>query len=117
MRPIASELNDVYPTPARDLAAPNRRERRQYRRFLLRVSKATRDRHMAEELANVDVPTLIVWGRNDTITPPFVAEQFRDSISRAELAFIDQCGHSPPIEQPEEFARLLHTFLDGLPSS
>ncbi len=87
---------------------------RQYRRFLLRVSKATRDRYMFDELADVDVPTLIVWGRNDSITPPFVAEQFRDKISRAKLAFIDDCGHAPPIEQPKEFARILHAFLGDL---
>lgn len=84
---------------------------RQYRRFLLRVAKATRDRYMLDELAKMDVPTLIIWGRNDTITPPFVAQQFCEKIGRAELAFIDECGHSPPIEQPKEFARLLHAFL------
>jgi pimeloyl-ACP methyl ester carboxylesterase len=66
---------------------------------------------MLDELTQVQVPTLIVWGLNDTITPPFVAEQFCDHIARAELAFIDHCGHSPPIEQPEVFARLLHGFL------
>jgi pimeloyl-ACP methyl ester carboxylesterase len=87
---------------------------RQYRRFLLRVAKATRNRYMLDELAEVQVPTMIIWGRNDTITPPFVAEQFCDKIRRAELAFIDECGHAPPIEQPGQFARLLHAFLaDG----
>ena len=84
---------------------------RQYRRFLLRVAKATRNRYMLDELAEVQVPTMIIWGRNDAITPPFVAEQFCDKIGRAELAFIDECGHAPPIEQPKEFARLLHAFL------
>lgn len=84
---------------------------RKYRRFLLRVAKATRDRHMGDELAHVDVPTRIIWGRNDTITPPFVGQQFRDRIRHAELTFIDECGHAPPIEQPKEFARLLHSFL------
>ncbi len=86
---------------------------RAYRRFLLRVAKATRDRHMAEELAGVQTPTMVIWGRNDTITPPFVAEQFRDQIHRAELVFIDECGHAPPMEQPKEFARLMHAFLEG----
>ncbi|MHB0958104.1 MAG: alpha/beta fold hydrolase [Pirellulaceae bacterium] len=89
---------------------------RPYRRFLLRVAKATRDRYMLDELANVNVPTLIVWGREDTITPPFVAEQFCERIRNAELVFIDQCGHSPPIEQPDEFARLTHAFLADLTS-
>ncbi|MCU0959683.1 MAG: alpha/beta fold hydrolase [Pirellulaceae bacterium] len=89
---------------------------RQYRRFLLRVSKATRDRRMDEELAAVDTPTLIIWGRDDRITPPFVAEQFRSKLPRAELRFIEHCGHAPPIEQPAEFARLLWGFLGQLPS-
>jgi pimeloyl-ACP methyl ester carboxylesterase len=89
---------------------------RQYRRFLLRVAKATRDRYMMDELTKVRVPTMIIWGRNDEITPPFVAEQFRDNIGRAKLAFIDECGHAPPIEQPKEFARLLHSFLDDTTS-
>jgi pimeloyl-ACP methyl ester carboxylesterase len=84
---------------------------RQYRRFLLKVAKATRDRYLLDDLPQVDVPALIVWGRNDLVTPPFVAEQFRDAIPHAELVFIEDCGHSPPIEQPHEFARLLHAFL------
>jgi pimeloyl-ACP methyl ester carboxylesterase len=84
---------------------------RQYRRFLLRVAKATRDCHMMNELANVHVPTMIIWGRDDTITPPFVAEQFCDHIRGAKLAFIDHCGHAPPIEQPKKFAQLLDAFL------
>jgi 2-hydroxy-6-oxonona-2,4-dienedioate hydrolase len=86
---------------------------RQYRRFLLRVAKATRDRHMLDELAEVDVPTMIIWGRNDTITPPFVADQFHEHIPGAKLVFIDQCGHAPPIERPKEFAHILHAFLSG----
>jgi 2-hydroxy-6-oxonona-2,4-dienedioate hydrolase len=86
---------------------------RKYRRFVLRVAKATRDRQMLSELADVRVPTMIIWGRNDTITPPFVADQFCDHIPGAELAFIDQCGHAPPIEQPKQFAHLLHAFLSG----
>lgn len=89
---------------------------RHYRRFLLRVAKATRDRYMLEELANVRVPTMIIWGRDDAITPPFVARQFCDHIPTAKLVFIDDCGHAPPIEQPDEFARLLDTFLDDMKS-
>lgn len=91
---------------------------RRYRRFLLRVAKATRDRYMLDDLSRVHVPTLIVWGANDSITPPFVAEQFNEHIPNAELVFLDQCGHAPPIEQPEQFARVLHSFLlnsDGEP--
>lgn len=89
---------------------------RDYRRFLLRVAKATRDRYMLDELPQVQVPTLIVWGSEDSITPPFVAEQFRSHIQNAELTYIDRCGHAPPIEQPEMFSRLLHAFLEDMTS-
>ncbi len=90
---------------------------RSYRRFLLKVAKSTRDRYMLDELSKVLVPTMIIWGRDDAITPPFVAEQFLQHITRAELAFIDRCGHAPPIEQPSEFARLLHSFLGDMATS
>lgn len=89
---------------------------RHYRRFLLKVAKATRNRNMLEELAHVAVPTMIIWGSDDSITPPFVAQQFRDHIPQAELFFIDQCGHAPPIEQPAQFAHLLDEFLGDLNS-
>jgi pimeloyl-ACP methyl ester carboxylesterase len=89
---------------------------RRYRRFLLRVAKATRDRYMLSELAKVNVPTMIIWGRDDTITPPFVAKQFCKNIHNAELVFIDNCGHAPPIEQPDEFTRHLHRFLGDMTS-
>jgi pimeloyl-ACP methyl ester carboxylesterase len=84
---------------------------RKYRRFLLRVAKASRDRCMMGELAKVKVPTMIIWGSDDTITPPFVAEEFCQNIDQAELVYIDQCGHAPPIERPDKFAEVLHAFL------
>lgn len=87
---------------------------RPYRKMMLRVAKSTRDRNMLEELANVQVPTLLVWGRDDTITPPFVAEQFREHIRNSRRVYIDQCGHAPPIEQPAEFATALRDFLGEL---
>jgi pimeloyl-ACP methyl ester carboxylesterase len=58
------------------------------------------------------MPTLIIWGRNDIITPPFVAKEFHEGIPNARLAFIEECGHAPPIEQPDEFARLMREFLE-----
>jgi pimeloyl-ACP methyl ester carboxylesterase len=88
---------------------------RHYRRFLLRVAMATREQNMLDDLAKIQVPTLIVWGRDDLITPPSVAEEFRRHIKSAELTFIDACGHAPPIEQPQQFAQILHTFLRDTP--
>ena len=86
---------------------------RRYVRFLIRVAKATRDRNMKEELGPLTMPTLIIWGRNDLITPPFVAEEFHQGIPNARLVFLDQCGHAPPIEQPRQFARVMREFLES----
>lgn len=72
---------------------------------------------MLDDLAKVDVPTLLVWGKNDTITPPFVADQFRDHIRDSTRIFIDECGHAPPIEQPAAFASALHEFLRDMTSN
>lgn len=90
---------------------------RRFARFLIRVAKATRDRNMKEDLSQLHMPTLIIWGRNDIITPPFVAEEFHEGIPNARLAYIEECGHAPPIEQPDEFARLMREFLrDSAPA-
>jgi pimeloyl-ACP methyl ester carboxylesterase len=84
---------------------------RDYVRFLLRISRATRDRNVEEELGLLKLPTLIVWGRNDEITPPAVAEEFQGRISDAQLELIDNCGHSPNLERPELFASSMRRFL------
>jgi pimeloyl-ACP methyl ester carboxylesterase len=54
---------------------------------------------------------LLIWGNNDTITPPFVGREFQRLIQNSELHFIDKCGHAPMMERPEEFNELLRTFL------
>lgn len=86
---------------------------RRYVRFLIRVAKATRDRNMKDELDQLTMPTLIIWGRDDLITPPFVAEEFQQGIPNARLVFLDQCGHAPPIEQPRQFARVMRRISGG----
>jgi pimeloyl-ACP methyl ester carboxylesterase len=84
---------------------------RDYVRFLLRVSRATRDRRLNHHLKHLKLPTLIVWGRDDKVTPPDVAESFQSQIDGAELQFINDCGHAPNLEQPVVFTELLQQFL------
>jgi len=84
---------------------------RDYARFILRISRATRDRCVEHELCQLDLPTMIVWGRNDEITPPDVAETFRQQIRGAQLRYIERCGHAPNLEQPQIFAEILSDFL------
>ena len=84
---------------------------RAYVRFLLRIAKATRNYNVKEELAKLKLPVLIVWGLDDQITPPSVAREFHENLEHSRLEFIDRCGHSPPIEQPDRFGAILKTFL------
>ncbi|KAA1257860.1 2-hydroxy-6-oxo-6-phenylhexa-2,4-dienoate hydrolase [Rubripirellula obstinata] len=84
---------------------------RDYLRFLLRASRATRDRCVENELAELDLPTMIVWGSDDEITPPSVAKEFHRRIAGSRLSLINECGHAPNWERPDKFAELLEEFL------
>ncbi len=76
------------------------------------ITAKTAIRHNVEErLERVTQPTLLIWGANDTITPPFVAEKFEEKIQNSELHFIDKCGHAPMMERPDEFNAILQSFL------
>ena len=84
---------------------------RNYTRFILRMSRATRDRNVEKELDRITTPTLIVWGKQDQITPPDVGIQFKSKIRGSELVFLDRCAHVPNVEQPELFYEQLAKFL------
>ncbi len=81
---------------------------------VLTTAKSAIRQNLAEEVAKITAPTLLVWGNNDTITPPFVGEEFHKLIPNSKLLFIDECGHAPMMEQPEEFNRYLNDFLQEI---
>ena len=81
---------------------------------VLTTAKSAIRQNLAEEVSKITAPTLLVWGNNDTITPPFVGEEFHKLIPNSKLLFIDECGHAPMMEQPEEFNRYLNDFLQEI---
>lgn len=81
---------------------------------IISLAKSAIRHNLGEELNNVKQPTLLIWGNNDTITPPFVGREFNRLIPNSELYFIDKCGHAPMMEQPEEFNVILDKFLKKL---
>lgn len=81
---------------------------------IIALAKSAIRNNLGDELNNIQQPTLLIWGNNDTITPPFVAREFQKLIPNSELHFIDKCGHAPMMEQPEEFNVILHKFLKKL---
>lgn len=78
---------------------------------ILNIARAAQRMHMAEQMRRILVPTCLVWGLNDNITPPYVAHEFHRLIPKSELHFIDHCGHAAMMEQPERFNIVVREFL------
>ena len=78
---------------------------------IIALAKSAIRNNLGDGLSEIKLPTLLIWGSNDTITPPFVAKEFNKLIPNSELYFIDNCGHAPMMEIPEEFNAILHKFL------
>lgn len=78
---------------------------------IVAIAKSAQRHNLANDLHKIKVPTLLIWGLNDTITPPHVAHEFNRLIGHSELHFIDHCCHAPMMERPTEFNILLKDFL------
>jgi pimeloyl-ACP methyl ester carboxylesterase len=78
---------------------------------IVAIAKSAQRHNMAGELPAITVPTLLIWGLNDTITPPMVAHDFNRLIPNSTLKFIDKCCHAPMMEQPDKFNKILGEFL------
>ncbi|HMK20308.1 MAG TPA: alpha/beta fold hydrolase [Chitinophagaceae bacterium] len=81
---------------------------------IISLAKSAIRNNLGEELNQIKQPTLLIWGNNDNITPPFVAREFNKLIPNSELHFVDKCGHAPMMEVPDEFNIILHKFLKKL---
>jgi len=77
----------------------------------LAIAKSAIRHNMASDLPNMDLPSCLIWGKNDTVTPPEVAEEFHKLLPNSELYWIDKCGHAPMMEHPNEFNMLLESWL------
>lgn len=81
---------------------------------VIALAKSAIRNNLGDELKEIKTPTLLIWGNNDTITPPFVGKEFNKLIPNSELHFIDKCGHAPMMERPDEFNEILNGFLTKL---
>ena len=77
----------------------------------LAIAKSAIRHNMAKDLPKMTTPTCIIWGKNDTVTPPEVAKEFNDLLPDSDLYWIDKCGHAAMMEHPEEFNQILHSWL------
>ena len=77
----------------------------------LAIAKSAIRHNMAKDLPKMQTPTCIIWGKNDTVTPPEVAEEFNALLPDSDLYWIDKCGHAAMMEHPEEFNKILESWL------
>jgi pimeloyl-ACP methyl ester carboxylesterase len=139
LKPEAGEILDVfYYSPAQLLTmtvhdaktVPEWQELYGHAPTPQEIEIATRNREMAARLTwkpymhnprlahflpRVANSTLIIWGREDRVVPVECGDQYRRGIPNSQLTVLERCGHLPPIEQPDVFARLVLDFLEGDP--
>jgi pimeloyl-ACP methyl ester carboxylesterase len=78
---------------------------------IITLAKSAIRHNLGDELKSITIPACLIWGKNDTITPPLVAEEFHKLLPNSELHWIDKCGHAPMMEVPGEFNDILGPFL------
>lgn len=116
---IRARVAEVFHSPAFvsdvlvDEVATTLRDRRRAL-SLVRLARDTKQDHLAGVLGVLRVPTLLLWGAEDRITPPDVARRFRDLIAGSRLLFVPDAGHAPMIERPSVFAFHVASFLNDL---
>jgi 2-hydroxy-6-oxonona-2,4-dienedioate hydrolase len=79
---------------------------------IIALARSAIRHNLGDELQEIKLPVCLIWGRNDTITPPMVADEFHKLLPNSELYWIDKCGHAPMMEVPGEFNTLLSAFLE-----
>lgn len=79
---------------------------------IIALAKSAIRNNLGDEIKDIKAPTCLIWGKNDTITPPMVAEEFHSLMPNSELHWIDECGHAPMMEQPQDFNIVLEKFLE-----
>ena len=78
---------------------------------IVTMAKSALRHNLRNDVPNMKQPVCLIWGKNDTITPEFVAEEFHKLLPVSELNVIDKCGHAPMMEQAEQFNSILDKFL------
>lgn len=79
---------------------------------ILSLAKSAIRHNMADDLPKMKMPTCLIWGKQDNITPPEVGEEFHKLMSNSDLFFMDKCGHAPMMEKPEEFNQIYGDWLN-----
>ncbi len=79
---------------------------------ILAIAKSAIRHNMRSVIPKMTLPTLLIWGKNDSITPPHVGEEFKKLFPDSELHWIENCGHAAMMERPKQFNEILSVWLD-----
>jgi pimeloyl-ACP methyl ester carboxylesterase len=81
---------------------------------IIKTSKRTQNTYVTDMLPEIKLPVLLIWGREDNVTPPHVAGDFLRMLPDAKLVFLEKCGHAPMMERPKEFNEIFGDFLNEI---
>ncbi|EDM35822.1 hydrolase, alpha/beta fold superfamily protein [Pedobacter sp. BAL39] len=81
---------------------------------ILALAKSAIRHNMSKDLSKITIPVSLIWGKQDKVTPPDVADEFHELLPNSELNWVDQCGHAPMMERPVEFNEYLEKFLNRI---
>ncbi len=87
---------------------------RGHARAMVKLSRSARRNHLGDLLPRIKAPTLIIWGRQDIVTPPDAASELKEKIADSRIVWLERCGHAPMIECAEAFGDAIGEFLDEL---
>lgn len=75
------------------------------------IAKSAIRHNMSKDLSKMNTPVCIIWGKQDNVTPPSVAEDFHTLLPDSDLFWIDKCGHAAMMEHPDQFNTILYKWL------
>jgi len=75
------------------------------------IAKSAVRHNLRDEIPNINIPVNLIWGNNDNVTPPFVAEEFHKLLPNSEIHLIEHCGHAAMMELPQAFNKITDDFL------
>ena len=77
----------------------------------LSLAKSAIRHNMADDLPKMMTRILIIWGKQDVVTPPNVAKDFHSLLPNSSLSWINNCGHAPMMEHPIKFNKIMENWL------
>lgn len=87
---------------------------RRHARAMVKLSRTARRNHLGDHISRIKTPTLLIWGKQDVVTPPEACEEFLTKIKNSRVVWFDNCGHAPMLECPEAFGAALCDFMSAL---